>query len=309
MGEETAIPHGPNRSDARKSVIKGAAWAALSSLLISLMHVLVRDVAQEVHPIEVVFFRNVIGFVLLLPFLLRQDRTHWRSKQPKLQLIRSVFGVCALTSFFMSLSMVPVADVTAIGFVTVLFITIGASILLGEKVGIRRWTAIAVGFVGTLIIVRPGSGIFGPGAFIALASTVFWAASMLCVKVLSRTDSSVTMVFYANFYFTVFSLIPAIIFWSWPTWEQFGLMVAIGVLAALGHLCLATALRTTDATVVAPLDYTRLLWAAGVGYLMFGEFPDIWTWVGGTVIFLSTVYITYRESRRKAETPVTEPTR
>ncbi len=308
MGEETAIPHGPGKADARKSVLKGIAWAALSSLLISLMHVLVRDVTQEVHPIVVVFFRNVVGFIILIPFLLRQDRTHWKSKQPKLQLIRSIFGVCALSSFFIGLSMVPVADVTAIGFVTVLFITIGASILLREKVGIRRWTAIAVGFVGTLIIVRPGSGIFGPGAFIVLASTVFWAGSMLCVKVLSRTDSSVTMVFYANVYFTAFSLIPAIIFWSWPTWEQFGVMVAIGVLAALGHLALATSLRLADATVVAPVDYTRLLWAAGVGYLMFGEFPDVWTWIGGTVIFLSTVYITYRESRRPKSTPPPPPT-
>lgn len=308
MGEETAIPHGPGKADARKSVLKGIAWAALSSLLISLMHVLVRDVTQEVHPIVVVFFRNVVGFIILIPFLLRQDRTHWKSKQPKLQLIRSIFGVCALSSFFVGLSVVPVADVTAIGFVTVLFITIGASILLREKVGIRRWTAIAVGFVGTLIIVRPGSGIFGPGAFIVLASTVFWAGSMLCVKVLSRTDSSVTMVFYANVYFTAFSLIPAIIFWSWPTWEQFGLMVAIGVLAALGHLALATSLRLADATVVAPVDYTRLLWAAGVGYLMFGEFPDVWTWIGGTVIFLSTVYITYRESRRPKPTPPPPPT-
>ena len=232
MGEETAIGDGQGKGDARKSVIKGAAWAALSSLLISLMHVLVRDVSQEVHPIVVVFFRNVVGFMILIPFLLRQDRSHWKSKQPKLQLIRAMFGVCALTTFFISLSMVPVADVTAIGFVTVLFITIGASLLLGEKVGVRRWTAIAVGFVGTMIIIRPGTDVFGPGAFIALASTVFWACSMLCVKVLSRTDSSVTMVFYANVYFTAFSLIPAIIFWSWPTWEQFALMTAIGVLAA-----------------------------------------------------------------------------
>lgn len=308
MGEETAIPQAPSKADARKSVLKGVAWAALSSLLISLMHVLVREVSQEVHPIVVVFFRNVVGFIILIPFLLRQDRTHWKSKQPKLQLIRSIFGVCALSSFFYGLSMVPVADVTAIGFVTVLFITIGASILLREKVGIRRWTAIAVGFIGTLIIVRPGSGIFGPGAFIVLASTLFWAGSMLCVKVLSRTDSSVTMVFYANVYFTVFSFIPAMIFWSWPTWEQFGLMVAIGVLAAVGHLALATSLRLADATVVAPVDYTRLLWAAGVGYLVFGEFPDVWTWVGGTVIFLSTVYITYRESRRPKSAPPPPPT-
>lgn len=298
MGEETVIPHGPTGLTARKAALKGIAWMALAGLLISLMHILVRDVSKTVHPIEIAFFRNVIGFIMLVPFLLRQDRSQWKSKQPKLQLIRSIIGVCALMSWFTCLSMLPVADATAISFVTVLFITIGASVILGEKVGIRRWSAIIVGFIGTLIIVRPGSGIFGPGVFVALASTVFWASALLCVKVLARTDSSVTMVFYANVYFTLFSFIPALFFWRWPTMTELGWLVVIGVMATLGHLCMATALRTTEATIVAPVDYTRLLWAAGVGYLVFGEFPDVWTWVGGTVIFLSTVYITYRESRR-----------
>ena len=213
-----------------------------------------------------------------------------------------------MLSWFTCLSMLPVADATAISFVTVLFITIGASIFLGEKMGIRRWTAIAVGFVGTLIIVRPGTEVFGPGAIVALGSTVFWAASMLCVKVLSRTDSSVTMVFYANVFFTIFSFIPALFVWSSPDQHALIMMAIIGVMATLGHLCMAQALKLTDATVVAPVDYTRLLWAAGIGYIAFSEFPDVWTWVGGTVIFLSTIYITYRESQRgKASSPSVTP--
>lgn len=298
MGEEHAISNDLKRHATRKSAWKGVAFMAVSGLLITMLHVIVRDISKDVHPIQIAFFRNVIGFVLLIPFLLRQDRTLWISKQPKLQLFRSIVGVLAMITWFMCLSMMPVGDATAISFVTVLFVTMGAALVLGEKVGIRRWSAIAIGFVGTLIIVRPGSGIFGPGVLVALASTVFWAASILCVKVLSRTDSSVTMVFSANLYFTVFSFIPALFVWTWPTVEQFAWMLAIGILAMLGHLCMATALRATDATVVAPVDYLRLLWAAGIGYLVFGEFPDLWTWVGGTVIFLSTVYITYRESRR-----------
>jgi len=305
MGEEHAIAHETKRLTARRAALKGVAYMALAGFLVALMHVLVREISKNVHPIEIAFFRNVTGFVMLLPFLLRQDRTHWKSKQPKLQLFRAVIGACALMSWFTCLSMLPVADATAISFVTVLFVTVGAALFLGEKVGIRRWAAIIVGFVGTLIIIRPGSGIFGAGALVALGSTVFWATALLCVKVLSRTDSSVTMVFYANVYFTVFSFIPALFFWTWPTPEQLGLMVVVGVMATLGHLCMATALRTTEATIVAPVDYTRMLWAAGVGYMVFGEFPDVWTWVGGTVIFLSTVYITYRESRHPRRVPAT----
>lgn len=280
---------------------------ALSGMLVSLMHVLVREVSQHVHPIEIAFFRNVTGLVMLIPFLLRQDRSLWKSKQPKLQLIRSIIGSIALMSWFTCLSMLPVADATAISFVTVLYITVGAALFLGEKVGIRRWLAIIVGFIGTLIIVRPGSSLFGAGALVALVSTMFWAAAMLCVKVLSRTDSSVTMVFYVNVYFMIFTFVPAMFFWTWPTPLLAGQMIVVGVMATLGHLCMAQALRAADTTVVAPVDYTRLLWAAGVGYLVFGEFPDVWTWVGGTVIFLSTVYITYREAMTKRSTPTARP--
>lgn len=308
MGEETIANTGETSVSNRKAAIKGAGFMAVAGLLIAITHVLVRDLSSDVHPIQIAFFRNVVGFLMLVPFLLRQDRVHWKSKQPKLQFIRAIIGTCAMLSWFTCLSMLPVADATAISFVTVLFITIGASIFLGEKVGVRRWTAIAVGFVGTLIIVRPGTEVFGPGAIIALGSTVFWAASMLCIKVLSRTDSSVTMVFYANVYFTIFSFIPALFVWSWPNQHALIMMVIIGVMATLAHLCMAQAMKLADATVVAPVDYTRLLWAAGIGYFAFGEFPDVWTWAGGTVIFLSTIYITYRESRRgKASSPPVTP--
>jgi len=308
MGEETIAGTGNKAASRRKAAIKGASFMAMAGLLIAITHVLVRDLSSEVHPIQIAFFRNFVGFLMLVPFLLRQDRTHWKSKQPKLQFIRAIIGTCAMLSWFTCLSMLPVADATAISFVTVLFITIGASIFLGEKVGVRRWTAIAIGFVGTLIIVRPGTEVFGPGAIVALGSTVFWAAAMLCVKVLSRTDSSVTMVFYANVYFTLFSFVPALFVWSWPNQHALIMMCIIGVMATLGHLCMAQALKLTDATVVAPVDYTRLLWAAGIGYVAFGEFPDVWTWVGGTVIFLSTIYITYRESQRgKGVSPSVTP--
>ncbi len=307
MGEQPISVEVPHTLPTEKSALRGVAYMALAGLLVSVMHVLVRDISQNVHPIEIAFFRNVTGLLMLAPFLLRQDRSLWKSKQPKLQLIRAIIGSIALMSWFTCLSMLPVADATAISFVTVLYITIGAALFLGEKVGIRRWLAIIVGFIGTLIIVRPGSALFGTGALVALVSTMFWAAAMLCVKVLSRTDSSVTMVFYANVYFMIFSFVPAMFFWTWPTPLQAVLMVVVGVMATLGHLCMAQALRSADATVVAPVDYTRMLWAAGVGYLVFGEFPDVWTWVGGTVIFLSTIYITYRESVRKRSIPTARP--
>lgn len=302
MDEGSTVATRAGSEGERIQRLKGIGLMAVAACIVSVMHVFVRDLSSDVHPIQIAFYRNVVGFLLLLPFLLRQDRALWITKQPKLQFFRAVIGTCALLSWFTALSMVPVGDATAISFVTVLFVTIGAALVLKEKVGLRRWMAILVGFVGTLIIIRPGSGLFGAGALVALMSTVFWAAALICVKILSRTDSSVTMVFYANTFFTIFSFIPALFFWTWPTFEQTIWMIVIGVMATLGHLCMAQSLKMADATVVVPMDYTRMLWAAGVGFLFFGEFPDLLTWVGGTVIFLSTVYITYRESRAKKAT-------
>lgn len=299
MDTDSAVEPTTTEEKARIATLKGMALMGLAAMIISVMHVLVRDLSSEINPIQIAFYRNVIGFMMLFPFLLRQDRSLWITKQPKLQFFRAIIGTCALLSWFTALGMMPVGDATAISFVTVLFVTIGAAVVLKEKVGIRRWSAILIGFVGTLIIIRPGSGVFGTGAMIALMSTVFWAAALICVKILSRTDSSITMVFYANVFFTIFSFIPALFFWTWPTFEQTMWMLLIGVMATLGHLCMAQSLKMADATAVAPMDYTRMLFAAGVGFLMFGEFPDVMTWVGGTVIFLSTVYITYRESRAK----------
>ena len=299
MDTDSPVSAGAAAEKDRIETLKGMGFMAVAAAIISVMHVLVRDLSSEINPIQIAFYRNVIGFMMLFPFLLRQDRSLWITKQPKLQFVRAIIGTCALLSWFTALGMMPVGDATAISFVTVLFVTIGAALVLKEKIGVRRWTAILIGFVGTLIIIRPGSGVFGTGALVALMSTVFWAAALICVKILSRTDSSITMVFYANVFFTIFSFIPALFFWTWPTFEQNMWLLLIGVMATLAHLCMAQSLKLADATAVVPVDYTRMLFAAGVGYLMFGEFPDLMTWVGGTVIFLSTVYITYRESQAK----------
>ena len=133
----------------------------------------------------------------------------------------------------------------------------------------------------------------------ALGSTVMWAWALLLVKILSRYDSPVTIVFYSSVYFTPATLILALFVWEWPTWAQFGQLIAIGLIAALAHLAMAKAMQLGEATAVLPADFTRLLWAAGLGFVMFGEFPDLWTWIGGTVVFCSTLYITYREHRAK----------
>lgn len=279
--------------------VRGILWMLFSAAVIAQMHVLVRGLSQELPTLEIVFFRNLVALLALLPFLMRQERSLWRSKRPGLQAVRGVVGICAMTAWFYSLELLPVADATALSFTAVLFTTLGAAVFLGEKVGPRRWAAIGAGFVGVLIIVRPGMGVMSWDALWVLGSTTMWATSLLVVKTLSRTDTPVTITFYAAVYFTIYSFVPALFVWQWPTWPQVGLLVVIGVTATIAHVAMAQALRLAEAAAVMPLDYSRLLWTAGVGWIAFGEFPDTWTWVGGTVIFGATVYITVRESRAK----------
>mgnify|MGYP003651903626 FL=1 len=292
---EQMTPAGPRKVDN----FRGILFMLLGAILISCLHALVRDMTQELHPFEVAFFRNVVALVVLTPLLLRQDRHAWKSKRPDLQLVRAVIGLGAMLSWFYALSLVPVGDATALSFTVVLYTSLGAVFLFGEKMGLRRWMALAVGFVGTAIILRPGFQEISPGYMWALGSTVLWAGALLMVKILVRYDSPVTIVFYSSVYFTPVTLLFAVFVWEWPTWAQFGELVAIGLLATGAHLSMAKAMQLGETTAVMPADFTRLLWAAALGYVMFGEFPDMWTWIGGTVVFCSTLYITYRESRVK----------
>ncbi|PIW28025.1 MAG: RNA polymerase subunit sigma-54 [Rhodospirillales bacterium CG15_BIG_FIL_POST_REV_8_21_14_020_66_15] len=297
---EHPTPTGPRKIDN----FRGILFMLAGAVMISCLHALVRDMTQALHPFEVAFFRNLVVLIALTPLLLRQDRHAWKSKRPDLQLVRGIVGLGAMLTWFYALSLVPVGDATALSFTVVLFTSLGAVFMLKEKMGIRRWGALIVGFAGTAVILRPGFQDISAGYLWALGSTVMWAWALLLVKVLVRYDSPVTIVFYSSVYFTPATLILALFVWEWPTWAQFGELVAIGLLAATAHVSMAKAMQLGEATAVMPADFTRLLWAAGLGYAMFGEFPDLWTWAGGTVVFASTLYITYREARVKGKATV-----
>jgi len=270
---------------------------------VACMHSLVRLASQELHPFQVAFLRSLIPFLLMLPLLLRKAPGTWRSRVPGLQLAMGALGAAAMLVWFTGLHMVPVAEATALAFFANVVVVAGAALLLGEKVGPRRWAAVAVGLLGALIIVRPGVAVVDPGALVVLASSLLWAGTLLLMKRVSRVDDSVTLVLYSSFYTTLFALPFALWFWQWPAAATWLVIGAIGCLAAVSHLLSAEAFKQADASLVMPLDYTRLLWAAAIGFLLFGEFPDLWTWVGGGVIVASACYISYREARLRRAMP------
>jgi drug/metabolite transporter (DMT)-like permease len=248
------------------------------------------------HAFEIAFFRNLFGLFAILPLAIRAGSGSFKSRQPGLQILRSALGLGAMTAWFYGLSVVPIAQATALSFTSVIFGSLGAALLLGERMRLRRWSAVVAGFLGALVILRPGFGDVDPAALIVVFSSLCWAGALLTVKRLSTTDSVVCIVTWNSVLLTVFSLPIAIPVWVTPSTEQLLWLGLIGVLATAGHLAMTSAFKASDATVVFPVDYTRLLWASVIGYLAFGEIPDAWTWVGGTIIFASTTYIAYREA-------------
>jgi drug/metabolite transporter (DMT)-like permease len=205
--------------------------------------------------------------------------------------------------WFTALSLMPLAQATALSFTAPIFASVLAVLILGEVMRLRRWSATAAGVLGTLIILRPDGSSIEPAALLALASAVLGAVSPIFVKVMSRTESTGAIVTYMVLFTTPLSLVPALLVWRQPDLADLGLAALLGLAGTLGHLCLTRALATADATVVVPFDYLRLPAVALLAWLVFGEVPMVWTWIGGAIIAASSLYITLREAklRRQAE--------
>jgi drug/metabolite transporter (DMT)-like permease len=273
----------------------------VSTLCFTSMHTVIRYAATEgeIHPFEVAFFRNVFGLLAVLPFALRGRAAAFRTRRLKLHALRGTMQVFAMLMFFYALSITPLAKISAVSFTAPLFATLGAIIFLGERIRARRIVALTLGFVGAMIIIRPGLIELDLGAILVMTSSSIWACAILIIKSLSRTESSLTITTYQNIFLIPFTLVAASFFWTWPSWHLLGLFAVMGIFGSIAHIAMAEALKLAETTAVLPYDFVRLIWASGIGFVMFGEIPEIWTWLGGGVIFASTTYIAFREARLK----------
>ncbi|MFN4088451.1 MAG: DMT family transporter [Alphaproteobacteria bacterium] len=270
---------------------------AAATLCFVAMQAMAKHVGKELHPFEVAFFRNLFGLVALAPLFLRQGLAPLRTERIGLHAFRGGLQSVGMLCFFTGVTMIPLSTVTALSFTAPLVGSLLAVLILGEIVRARRITALVIGFVGVIVVLRPGFAEISTGALLILASTISWGSTMVVIKVLSRTESSATQTAYMGLFLTPITLVPALFVWEWPTLEQYGWFLLIGIAGTLGHLAFAQAFRQADATAVLPLDFLRLIWATLVGWLIFSELPDLWAWIGGTVIFASATYIAYRESK------------
>ena len=276
-------------------VMRGIVLMCLSTVAFSIMHGLVRFVSEVLPPFQIAFFRNFFGLAFLLPLLMRSRFAVLRTKQIGLHALRGVINMAAMLMFFTALSISPIAKVTALGFTAPIFMAILAVIVLGERFRIYRWSAIFLGFVGMLIILRPGLVVIDKGALLVIGSAVLWAVAMLIIKIQSRTESSLTIVAYMGIFLGVFSIAPAL--WVWQPFElqTLGLMVLIGLFGSIAQMAISESLKETDPTALMPFDFLKLIWTAMIGAWFFAEIPDMFTWIGATVIFSSGLFIAFRE--------------
>ncbi len=278
----------------------GIGWMCTAAFGSSAMNGMIREASADIHAFEIAFFRNVFGLVALAPMLLRAGlAATMRTSRPGLHVLRGCLNAVAMLSFFYAVTVTPLATVAALGFTAPLFAALLAIPFLGERPGWRRWVGLLVGFIGALVIIRPGLADVSFGALMVLLSSLAWAGALIIIKLLSKTDTSLTITIFAALFLTPITGIAALFVWTAPAASTWLLLIGIGAFGSLTQWSIAQAFHEADATVVLPFDFTKLLWASAIGYLVFNEVPDPLALLGGGIILGSVTYVAYRERQRR----------
>jgi len=292
---DSAAPREANVITRQPNTMLGIGLMLCSTLAFAGMAACVRHLSGDLHPFEAAFFRYLFGGVVLIPVLLRDGMAPFRTRRFPLHLVRGGVQACQGLLTFVAVTLTPLAKATAMQFTAPLFTTLVAVFVLKEVLNWRRIAAIAVGLVGTWIIMRPGVAELDIGALLSLLSAVFLAGNIILVKVLSRTESSVTITLYQALLTTPIAFVAALFHWKFPTLEELFWLFVLGGLGTTAHICLAEACKVADVSALLPFDYMRLVWAGVLGFVLFMQVPDGWTLVGGTVIFVSGLYLLIHE--------------
>lgn len=269
----------------------------LSGLCASSMMCLVKVAAAENHPFQVAFFRTIFVIVIFLPFLLKDGMSSLKIVDKKLQFNRAIIGSFAMCCMFYGISITDLAKATSLLFTVPIFSTILAIYFLKEKVGVRRWIAMLVGFSGAIVVLRPDLEL-GIGPSIILCGAIFWSGSLLMAKKLTLTETTTSMTFWQAAGLIPATFLLAIPNWEWPSFEQMILCFLIALAGTLTHFGLNAALSRAEISSLLPLDYLRLLWSVTLGYFIFNEVPLNTIWLGSALIIIATTYIAYRQVKK-----------
>lgn len=283
----------------------GILWMFAAMMFFSSTNVAAKLLTHDYPVMQVVWARYFFQMLLLSIFLAPRLQQVLVTEKVTIQLLRSLTLLSTSILFFFGLSLVPLADMSAIMFVTPILVTILSVPLLGERVGARRWAGIIVGFIGALVIIRPGYGMMQTAVLFPLAAACLYALYQITTRFLGRTDNSMTTLLYTASSGTLITSALAPFFWSQPDILGWAMMAAMGVSSNLGHFAMIKAYEKSAVAVVAPFSYVNLLWATLFGFVVFSELPDLWTLVGALIIAGSGLYIFHREHRQRTSLPDT----
>lgn len=277
--------------------VRGALWMMASAAAFSAMTALIRPAAAEMHPFQIVFFRNAIGLVLLTPLIFRSGIGVLRTARLPYHLLRATCFLGAMLCWFSAIPHIALVDAITLNFTAPIFVTVIAALVLRERVRIRRWTAIIVGFAGALVVLRPGFQEIPPAAILVLGDALIWSVSAAIIRFLARTDAMTTIVAHMFIWVTPMSLIPALFVWQDPSWTALGWLFGLAAASTFGHVAITRAFTLAEVSLLMPFDYTRLIFATAVGFFIFSEVPDLWTLVGAAIIIGAALYIAHREAQ------------
>ena len=293
------LPADPPSSAARRGIL----WMLLTMLAFATMDAFAKYLTQSIPVPQVVWARYVFTAMLVVPMVGRRFPAVLITRRPALQVGRAVMVLLTTGLFFAGLRLIPLADATALVVTSPVMVTALSLPLLGERVGMRQWVGVAAGFVGAMIIVRPGAGVLQWAALLPLSAAVLFSLHQITARVLSRTDAAVTTLAYTAGFGVLITSAAVPFFWVTPEPIEWLYMAAVGLLGCIGQFSLIKAFEAAPAAVVAPLAYSSLIWAALFGLAVFGDAPDTWTVSGALVIVASGLYVQRRQRVRNPDTP------
>ena len=276
---------------------RGVLYVSAGSVTLVVMAVLVKQLGSRIPSTEIFLFRSMIGLLFVLPLFVRDPLEPLRTKRHWMHLLRGVTGTAGNICFFWTVTHMLLADAMALQFSRPLFMIPVALVLLGEVAGWRRSIVAVIGFLGIALYARPFTAGFEPGAFVGAAGALFGAFVVAWIKRLATTEPVRVIMFYYAFWTTVLSAIPALWVWVTPTWPELALLVMVGFLGISGQALMTKGLTQGDATVLVPLDYSRIVYSAAIGYLLFGELPGPWSLAGMALIVVSSLHLVLGERR------------
>lgn len=257
---------------------------------------------DSLHPVQIAWSRQLGLLIGVLILLSVRGISVLRTTHPWLQIGRGALAAGSATLFIVAVTYVPIADAVAVTFAAPFLVTIMGALLLGERVGVRRWTAISIGFIGMLIVIRPGLGVFHPAMFLVLVAAAFFALRQILSRKLSGSDRTATTVAYTALSASVILSVPLPFVWQTPVWgRETGILVSMALIAALAEILVIKSLELAQAVVLAPVHYSLLIWGTMYGWLVFDQLPDAWTWLGALIVVASGVYTLHRERLVKAD--------